>query len=89
MFDFFNRNNTNNYHQIAEDTYNMSTPKTDSVKVKPRHSYSVGLNEENNTVLKLQFEGAGTTTLTLNQAGVRRLIRLLEATIPESGDDWK
>jgi hypothetical protein len=89
MFDFFNRSTAKDYQQIAEETYNVSTPKTDSVKVKSRFSYSVGLDEENNTVLKLQCEGTGTTTLTLNQAGVRRLIRLLEATIPESGDDWK
>lgn len=47
----------------------------------PKHSYTVGVNESGETVLKLQTE-SGTTTMTLNSAGTRSLIRLLEATLP-------
>ena len=88
MFDFFNRSTSKDYQQAAEETYNVPTPNVDSVKVPPKHDYSVGIDDEGDTVLKLH-SGNTTMSMTLSPSGVRRIIRLLEATIPESGDDWK
>jgi hypothetical protein len=47
--------------------------------------YSVGLDEEGNTILKVGTDF--TTTLTMNQHAVMQLIRLLEATLPEYKED--
>jgi hypothetical protein len=47
--------------------------------------YSVGFTEDNRTVLKLTCQGT-TTSLTMNSDGVRQMIRLLEATLPEDDD---
>lgn len=47
--------------------------------------YSVGFTEDNRTVLKLTYKGT-TTSLTMNADGVRQMIRLLEATLPEDDD---
>jgi hypothetical protein len=44
--------------------------------------YSVGINDEGNTVLTLGDQGY-TSKLTMNYDGVIQLIRLLEATLPE------
>jgi hypothetical protein len=44
--------------------------------------YSVGINDEGNTVLTLGDQGY-TSKLTMNYAGVIQMIRLLEATLPE------
>jgi hypothetical protein len=43
--------------------------------------YTVGLDEEGNTILKVGTDF--TTTLTMNEHAVIQLIRLLEATLPE------
>lgn len=52
----------------------------------PKHSYTVGINESGETVLKLQTE-SGTTTMTLSPSGTIGLIRLLEATLPIEGEE--
>jgi len=44
--------------------------------------YSVGINDEGNTVLTLSDQGY-TSKITMNTAGVIQMIRLLEATLPE------
>jgi len=44
--------------------------------------YSVGINEDGNTVLTLGDQGY-TSKLTMTYAGVIQMIRLLEATLPE------
>jgi hypothetical protein len=79
MFDMF-KSSKEDYHVPTP------TPLIDSVKV-PSNGYTVGLDDENNTVLKLHV-GAAYTTMTLSPTGTRQLIRMLEATLPES-DDWK
>jgi hypothetical protein len=48
--------------------------------------YSVGINDEGNTVLTLGDQGY-TSKLTMNYAGVIQMIRLLEATLPEYKED--
>jgi hypothetical protein len=77
-----------NMFKSSKDNYHVPTPTPliDSVKV-PSNGYTVGLDDENNTVLKLHV-GAAYTTMTLSPTGTRQLIRMLEATLPES-DDWK
>lgn len=42
--------------------------------------YTVGFDVEGNTVLKVAV-GSATSSLTMNSAGVKQMIRLLEATI--------
>ena len=48
--------------------------------------YTVGVDNDDKTVLKVSFNGS-TITLTMNEAGTRQLIRLLEATLPEDKDE--
>ena len=50
--------------------------------------YSVGINDEGNTVLTLGDKGY-TSTLTMNYKGVIQMIRLLEATLPEYKEEDK
>jgi hypothetical protein len=45
--------------------------------------YSVGIDEDNNTFIRVGKDEGMATTLTLNYAGVIHMIRLLEATLPE------
>jgi hypothetical protein len=48
--------------------------------------YTVGVDNDAQTVLKVSCNGS-TITLTMGEAGVVQLIRLLEATLPEQDDD--
>jgi hypothetical protein len=70
----------------SKEDYHVPTPLVDSVKV-PSNGYTVGLDDKSNTVLKLH-QGSVTSTMSLTAAETRRLIRMLEATLPEV-DDWK
>lgn len=45
--------------------------------------YSVGINENNETVLRVYVPGGVTTSVTLSQEGVKRMIKLLESTLFE------
>lgn len=64
-----------------------TTPLVDSLNVPPKHNYSVGIDNDGNTVLKL-YSGNMISSMSLSPTGVRQLIRMLEATLPEV-DDWK
>ena len=55
-----------------------NAPKTDIQHVP----YTVGNDTDGNTVMKFNSDGFG-MTLTLNEEGVRHLIRMLEASLPE------
>jgi hypothetical protein len=48
--------------------------------------YSVGINDDGNTVLTLGDQGY-TSKLTMNAGAVIQMIRLLEATLPEYKED--
>ena len=48
--------------------------------------YTVGVDNSNQTVLKVSCNGS-TITLTMSNAGVMQLIRLLEATLPEQDNE--
>jgi len=45
--------------------------------------YSVGIDNEGDTVLTINIEGGGSVSVTMNEASVQGMIRLLEATIEE------
>jgi len=79
MFDLF-KSSKEDYHVPTP------TPLVDSIKI-PSNGYTVGMDDHNNTVLKLH-QGSVTSTMTLTATETRRLIRMLEATLSES-DDWK
>ena len=82
MFNIFPSGTDKGYQRNTEDAYIMPTPKVDSVKVAPKHDYSVGIDDDGNTVLKLH-SGITTMSMTLSHSGVRQLIRMLEATLPD------
>ena len=48
--------------------------------------YTVGVDNDARTVLRVSCNGS-TITLTMGEASVAQLIRLLEATLPEDEDD--
>jgi hypothetical protein len=75
MFNLFNS---------SKDDYHVPTPLVDSIKV-PSNGYTVGMDDSNNTVLKLH-QGRVTSTMSLTAAETRRLIRMLEATLPDTDD---
>jgi hypothetical protein len=82
MFNIFgNSGNSKEYNVPKTDEFCQSVPIE-----HPKHSYTVGVNESGETVLKLQTE-SGTTTMTLNQSGTISLIRLLEATLPIESEE--
>ena len=82
MFNIFPSGTAKDYQRNTEDAYIMPTPKVDSVKVAPKHDYSVGIDDDGNTVLKLH-SGITTMSMTLSHSGVRQLVRMLEATLPD------
>jgi len=45
--------------------------------------YSVGIDNEGDTVLTINIEGGGSVSVTMNEASVQGMIRLLEATIED------
>jgi len=79
MFDFFNRKTAQDFIEDAKETYQAPAPKDDCL-------YSVGTTQSGQTVLKIS-DGYSTITLTMNDASVRQMIRLLEATLDEVEDD--
>lgn len=85
MFNLFdNFGNSKKYNvPTVDEVWRSANSKSDD---HPKHSYTVGVNESGETVLKLQTE-SGTTTMTLNQSGTISLIRLLEATLPIEGEE--
>jgi len=82
MFNFFSPGTAKDYQLASEEIYKTTTPKVDDVNIPGKHTYSVGIDDDGNTAIKLQND-FGVTTLTLNERGVRQLIRMLEATLPE------
>ena len=49
--------------------------------------YTIGINDTGNIQLRLNGNGYGATTLTMNEAAVRTLIRQLEAALPEQDEE--
>jgi hypothetical protein len=68
----------------AEEVFEKSVS---SVPPKNDDFYRVGVTTGGRTTLTLQSDSGMNMTLTLNQDGVRQMIRLLEATLPETADE--
>jgi hypothetical protein len=49
--------------------------------------YTVGVDQEGYTVIKIHFDGGGVTTMSMSSSGVRQMIRLLEATLEEEEEN--
>jgi hypothetical protein len=60
----------------------INTPETDMSD----SGYTVGVDNNNQTVLKVSCNGS-TITLTMNRHSTQQLIRLLEATLQEQDDE--
>ena len=86
-----------NFDFFSPGKYNTRVPKTPLWQVpiipdRPAETvmsdsgYTVGVDNNAQTVLKVSCNGS-TITLTMGEAGVIQLIRLLEATLPEHSDE--
>jgi hypothetical protein len=49
--------------------------------------FSVGINENSETVLRIYVSGGVTTSMTLSQEGVKQMIKLLTATLYEDVEE--
>jgi len=76
----FNIFKPTNYKEEVMD-YNTTT-LVDKVKIPLRSDYTVGFDDDGNTVLKITSDSL-CSTLTLPPTAVHKLIRMLEATLPE------
>ncbi len=81
----FNIFKPTNYKEEVMD-YNI-TPLVDKIRVSPKSDYTVGFDDDGHTVLKITSDSL-CSTLTLTPSAVHKLIRMLEATLPNA-DDWK
>jgi hypothetical protein len=79
VFDFFNRKTAKDFMEDAKETYQAPPAKDNCL-------YTVGTTQSGQTVLKLG-DGYSTITLTMNAVAVRKMIRLLEATLEEEQNE--
>lgn len=79
MFNFFNKKPEDTLRDLREE-YDVMDTKEPEVK-SPHCHFTVGVDENFNTVLKVHQEHGFTATLTLNKPATERLIRLLQATM--------
>jgi hypothetical protein len=85
MFDFFSRRK----YDTKVETPLWTTPiipDTPAETAMSESGYTVGVDSNAQTVLKVSCNGS-VITLTMGEAGTRQLIRLLEATLPEDEDE--
>jgi hypothetical protein len=85
MFDFFSRRK----YDTKVETPLWATPiipDTPAETAMSESGYTVGVDSNAQTVLKVSCNGS-VITLTMGEAGTRQLIRLLEATLPEDEDE--
>lgn len=82
MFNIFPRKTAKDFMEQAQETYKVPESKP----AKDDCLYTVGTTQSGQTVLKIG-DGYSTMTLTMNDAAVRQMIRLLEATLEEVEDD--
>jgi hypothetical protein len=79
VFDFFNRKTAKDFMEQAQETYQAPPAKDECL-------YTVGTTQSGQTVLKL-VDGYMTMSLTMNDVAVRKMIRLLEATLEEEQNE--
>ena len=81
MFNLFNRKTSREFMEEAVETYPTPVPE-----VKPPAEecpYTIGPTSDGKTVLKIT-NGYSIMSLTMSEAAVRQMIRLLEASISET-----
>ena len=86
MFDFFSRRKYNTRVPETPLWQVPIIPDRPAETVMSDSGYTVGVDNNAQTVLKVSCNGS-TITLTMGEAGVIQLIRLLEATLPEQDDE--
>ena len=79
MFNLFGRKTAKDFETEAKETYSVPEANPIDVPEKPKEYYRVGCTADGMTTLTL-MDNALTMTLTLNQAGCKQLIRMLEST---------
>ena len=69
---------------FSKYNYNVPpvAPVTPSSEPTTCDGYSIGMTDDDRTLLQLT-SGYTTLSLTLNDPGVRRMIKMLDATLPE------
>ncbi len=82
MFDFFGPRKKYTTESSAPLWTTPIIPNTPAETHMSESGYTVGVDNNNHTVLKVTCQGS-TITLTMAEPGVRTLIRLLEASLPE------
>ena len=103
MFDWFKRpkfveQTTATDDMMLGDRESYGQPATNVVPfmpkvVAPRDTtnddaiYTIGRNEAGRIQLRMNGNGYGSSTLTMNESAVRSLIRQLEAALPEEEED--
>ena len=85
MFNFFKHRTVSDLFNDANKTYSVPPMPEVTLPASTCH-YTVGTTTDGKTILRV---GDGYyMSLTMNEAGTRQLIRILEATLPE-GDEVK
>jgi hypothetical protein len=79
MFNLFGRKTVKDFEAEAKETYSVPEVKSIDAPKEPKENYRVGCTADGMTTLTL-MDNALTMTLTLNQAGCKQLIRMLEST---------
>lgn len=84
MFDFFRKRTAKELIEQANETYGLPEPV--KVPIMPKYQepanqepYRVGLTNDNKTTLTLLGDGYD-VTLTMNQEGCEKLIKMLQST---------
>lgn len=82
MFNLFNRKTSKEFMEDAKETYQV--PPMPEVKPPAEECpYTIGPTSDGRTVLKIT-NGYSIMSLTMSEAAVRQMIRLLEATVSET-----
>lgn len=77
MFNLFNRKTSKEFMEEAVETYTVPSPAEEECP------YTIGPTSDGRTVLKIT-NGYSIMSLTMSEAAVRQMIRLLEASISET-----
>lgn len=77
MFDFFKRRTAKEFEEEAKETYGIPTVAPIEVPKRDQVVYKIGRTEDGKVTLSLgDYSGV---TITMNNAGVDHLIRMLES----------
>jgi hypothetical protein len=80
MFNWFGSREYPKTGQVAPLTTPSTYPDVPKVTLPSENGYTIGVDDCGSTILRLTCDYSS-TTLTMNKAGVRQMIRLLEATL--------